>query len=71
MASMRLWRIRAKIALALFTIGSLGAMPAWLIDRWVVRLDPTVSLGVCVALIWGLLALVDFTALVRRWKQEA
>ena len=63
-----LWS-RAKMAVALWLILTAGALPAWLIDRWVVRLAPVVYLGLCLALIWGLLAWLDFNGLVRRWKQ--
>ena len=72
---MRFWLAwvgaRAKMAAAFWLIVTAGAMPAWLIDRWVLRLAPVVYLGVSLGLIWGLLGWLDFSGLVARWKTGA
>lgn len=72
MSSLRLWRTwtwnRVKMTVALVVIASLGATPAWALDRWVVRLAPVVYLGLSLALIGTLLAVLDFNGQVRRWK---
>jgi len=66
---MRFWRSRAKMAVALVLVTTVGATPAWLVDRWVVRLAPLVSLALSLVLIVALLTWLDFDGLVRRWKQ--
>jgi len=61
--------VRAKMAVALVLIATVGATPAWAVDRWLVRLAPVVYLAVSLGLIVALLRWLDFNDLVRRWKQ--
>ena len=67
---MRFWLwSRAKMAAALVLIATVGATPAWAVDRWLVPLAPLVYLVVSLGLIVALLTWLDFNGLVRRWKQ--
>lgn len=71
---MRFWRTwlwnRVRMTLGFLTIAIAGSTPAWVVDTWVVRLDPLVygaATLLCLALAFHW---TGFLAIVRGWKAE-
>lgn len=63
-------RFYLKVGMGLLVVGTLGATPAWLIDRWVIPLSPLLYLVLAVGGIVAVLTLTGFDQQVRRWKEE-
>ena len=64
-----LWN-RAKMTLGWLAIAIVGTTPAWVVDRWLFRLDPLVYGAATLVLLGLLFHWTGYMAIVRGWKAE-